>query len=1397
MRRNTSHHCSFAFLIITQLLFSLVFPVSFSTAAQPSAITGSRVPGWGAALLFASQVANLPLRDSNNRLIDQASVLQQADAEPTTLVVQIVSSPYAVIDANDPTGIDGPVPQVFLVEAVITNTGTTPAENLTVSLDYHEDPATGWILLEGENPVRRTSELGINGAMHAYWFTRFPLVANATHVYTVTAQADNADPVAVSDNFYGNLAPGATVEVRGALNTGNTAVVSAFKTSSEFILGSTFTATVDYSLPNSPRKMVFNPVGTVDFPPDAYRLIASTTRFYNDAGTQSHLIADRLYFDVLPDFAENAEVSYTFLIFGTKAANLCPYTAGYSSASAPKYNNDYCQETSGTIIPVEGTLNLELSQDASSPVIQQSQVLTYTLHYTNTGTLPLSDIWIWDAVDPNAGDILDSTIEPPADSGSTTAQLVAWHFDTIPIEGTQGSSGELTFSVLVDGHGLPLPDGTPLVNHAYVGAGVDGLPTVPVYTSTLTTFVQAPSIEFSKSDGLLTTQPGDPLTYTLEISNSGSVPAGGLVISDVLPAHLSVAGTIMPPPDQQDGQTLVWNNLDPLAVDGTTQIKIPVVSAITTPDGTVLSNAASVTYQNPSGFQYPAVQASDDTTVQGPVLAIEKSAAPDPAVAGAILTYTLAVSNSGPGAASHVVVTDTVPENTTYLSCSGEESCVEHSGVVQWNLGSLEAYGYTSVAFVVQVDENLTTGSYLLNDDYWVASDQTARLSGEALSTLVNREAAFVQGYAFVDLNLNGVFDAGEAGFPGLEVTLPDALQTSVATDGNGFYAFRVETQVPVSVSIDLPAGYMSTTPEVVILPELVFGETSVVNFGMVTAAPENSVVFGTVFNDANHDGMMDLGEQGLTGVTVSSTDALNSPVTTNDLGQYTLQFESDGVITVTETDLPTYVSTTPNEASATAMPGTGHQVDFGDFQGIEIRGQVFQDANANGQNDAEAGLPGALISAGGESFATTTSGQYSLFVAIQDSSPLLVSETDPSGYVSTGALPGGGASLVDANTLSIDNPTPGTVYTGNDFGDTRPVDLAVSKQASSSALAAGMPLTYTLNYSNLSSADALAVTLTDTLPDEVIFTGMVEQNPELPSPTVDGQVLTWSIAEIPAHTSGNLSFSVLVKPSATGSFTNFVEIAGIVPETDLENNQDSVVTDIGVPSAATIYGNVFDDLNGNGVQDTGEQGLPGVTVTLDGASPVTTAQDGSYYFVVSKSGVYRVVESNPSGYFSTTPDEVHVNVTLGESYPVHFGNAANSSAFVTIWGTVFNDANANSSWETDEYGLPGVIVTRDGVEPVTTNAYGGFTIVLSSPGAYTLVENDPPGYSSTTPNQVVVDTVLGHQYQVNFGDTTLVKTSYQVVLPMMPKGPYAATGLSSHFVPQGVINNAYLIFIQ
>jgi len=191
----------------------------------------------------------------------------------------------------------------------------------------------------------------------------------------------------------------------------------------------------------------------------------------------------------------------------------------------------------------------------------------------------------------------------------------------------------------------------------------------------------------------------------------------------------------------------------------------------------------------------------------------------------------------------------------------------------------------------------------------------------------------------------------------------------------------------------------------------------------------------------------------------------------------------------------------------------------------------------------------------------------------------------------------------------------------------------------------------------------------------------------------------------------------------------------------------------------ASIHGTVFDDTDGDGVRDADELGIPGVLVTVDGTITIATNLNGSYTFSTTTAGVHTVVETDPDGHFSTTPNEVHVNVTLGKGYQVEFGDTLTSSGFAAIYGTVFNDANGNGAPDGSETGIASVIVTLDGDATVTTGPYGGYTFSTTAAVTHTVIETDLSGYSSTTLNEVHVGVILGHSYRVDFGDVLTART--------------------------------------
>jgi SdrD B-like domain len=87
------------------------------------------------------------------------------------------------------------------------------------------------------------------------------------------------------------------------------------------------------------------------------------------------------------------------------------------------------------------------------------------------------------------------------------------------------------------------------------------------------------------------------------------------------------------------------------------------------------------------------------------------------------------------------------------------------------------------------------------------------------------------------------------------------------------------------------------------------------------------------------------------------------------------------------------------------------------------------------------------------------------------------------------------------------------------------------------------------------------------------------------------------------------------------------------------------LVVKTAMTQAAEIGDFVWDDLDRDGVQDTGEPGIPGVSVALllqEGGylvASTTTGVNGAYRFSNLSPGVYQVMFSLPAGYIFTVPN--------------------------------------------------------------------------------------------------------------------------------------------------------------
>jgi uncharacterized repeat protein (TIGR01451 family) len=627
--------------------------------------------------------------------------------QATTLEADIISTPWAPVDHNGvPGALDGDMPRVYVVEAAVKNAGSATATDVVVTLDYN--PTGDWVLLAGEDPVRTVGELAPGETYYAYWFAGYPpshLDLPGSHQYSVTASAANASSAFTSQNSYEPNTDW-TVQTRSTQSTGNSGVT---QTVADIVVGVELSIIQEYDLGVNPGDITFSPVGNDDFDPRTYRLLTAQVRFFDDGNTQEETFNDRLYFPEsdVPGFADQAQVTYIFLPVLLENTTLCPYAA-ISFSSNAKYDGDFCSDSIGTQLSISGTLTLSMTKAVSSQTIEQGELLTYTIDYANTGDVPLQYTWVWDEV-PTGASIVSSSIDPASDPAETTDTRVAWDLGPIPQAGQSGSSDTLTFSVLVDGDGQDLPDGTSLVNYAFFGISPGGLPQRAALTSTVTTGVRAPTISITKTDGRDTVAPGELLTYEVRVANSGTNPATGVAITDVLPSDVTLAGSVTPSPDSGDDQTLVWNEVT-IPSGNTFIATIPVRVAADMSEGRVLENTATVLYGNSAGHTYAQKTATDTTTVEIPSaeLALSKTAEDlngAPLAIGDAILYTLQVTNTGTFTAYNVIVTDDLPDLVTCQAVSGDSDPGDCADPLVWTIPSLAQGATASLYITVTIDE--------------------------------------------------------------------------------------------------------------------------------------------------------------------------------------------------------------------------------------------------------------------------------------------------------------------------------------------------------------------------------------------------------------------------------------------------------------------------------------------------------------------------------------------------------------------------------------------------------------------------------------------------------------------------------------------------------------------
>ena len=200
----------------------------------------------------------------------------------------------------------------------------------------------------------------------------------------------------------------------------------------------------------------------------------------------------------------------------------------------------------------------------------------------------------------------------------------------------------------------------------------------------------------------------------------------------------------------------------------------------------------------------------------------------------------------------------------------------------------------------------------------------------------------------------------------------------------------------------------------------------------------------------------------------------------------------------------------------------------------------------------------------------------------------------------------------------------------------------------------------------------------------------------------------------------------------------------------------------------ASIGDFVWEDLNGNGIQDNGEPGIPNVRVRLLSGTNVIldsllTDSNGRYCFDSLNAGTYRVQFVAPTGFLTTTRNAAG-GTAANNSDPVvstgitdAFMLATTQSnkdidagyiRFGAIGDLVWRDNNSNGRQDAGEAGVPNVRVVLQNnagvaIDSLLTDANGKYCFDSLTPATYRVLFRTPAGFTITTSNAASVNDTL------------------------------------------------------
>jgi len=961
---------------------------------------------------------------------------------------------------------------------------------------------------------------------------------------------------------------------------------------------------------------------------------------------------------------------------------------------------------------------------SNSNVLLAGDRLHYTITVKNISSAAAVNVTLRDAVPANTTYVAGSTTlngiavtDVAGMSQLATGMLINSPANTTPgsmpadASNSQANVATITFNVVVNPN---TPGGTLICNQSFVtGNGIVDQPSddprTPASNDRTCDMVgNRPVLYALKRVALLVdggstgiVDPGDVLRYTITVQNSSATSATGVVLKDPVPANTTyVANSTLlngVPVGQPDGgvsplasgiNVSSSNLTPPLPGPGGGTISQGASAVLQydlrvnpgTAVGAVISNQAVVSSSGQPNFLSdssgnPANPPQPTTVVVSGTqqLSISKQVSvvgngrPIP---GAQLDYVINIVNNGAVPAFSVVVTDDLnasqPGQITYVngsavmnglaagvSFSGSTITANYSAVY----GPLAPGAIAVISFRVTLNPSISPGTEVINTAVATWNRPTQTTSASALIKVVPPPPipAVLNGSAWYDANFDNVQDSRERPLTGwvVELYLDNQLSQSVLTDANGVYRM---TGVEPNNTPDAGGNY-----------ELRFH---------APGAGANTAMLGRAVSQFTN------GLQRISNIIVPSAGNLTG---------LNLPIHPNGVIydSIARIPVPGTTLTLLDASNASPLP-------VGCFDDAAQQGQItladgyyrfdinFSDLACPTGGDYLIGVtapPGPNYVAGYSNVIPATSSATTVAFSVPTCpgnpadairGTALFCEAQPSEFPpASSVLPRSNGTIYYLRLRLDNSQMPGSSQVFNNHIAIDPVvpgAVTITKTSSLINVSRGQLVPYTISANNHSTLTATGLSIVDRMPAGFSYikgSAILDGVPTEPS--VVGTSLVWNGLSIAGMHVSSLKLLLVVGAGVNGGeFVNRAQVMNSGSGNAMSEEATATVRIVPDPTfdCTDVTGKVFNDINRNGRQEDGEEGLPDVRVVTPTGLQATTDKYGRYHVTCAivpneNRGSNFVLKLDdrtlPSGYRMTTNQVQIERATSGKALQVNF----------------------------------------------------------------------------------------------------------------------------------------------